>query len=109
MPAKIAAHRKAGVAVIGIDIGKNRFHLVGLDRHGHIVLRLKLTRVALATRIANLPPCLVGMEASVGAHLPVLRALHRSRQSLLPHAEGGRESLEDAERRKWGEPCRISA
>ena len=28
------------IAVIGIDIGKNSFHVVGLDRKGAIVLRL---------------------------------------------------------------------
>src|SRR5262249_52098372 len=31
----------AGIAVIGIDIGKNSFHIVGLDRRGAIVLRQK--------------------------------------------------------------------
>jgi hypothetical protein len=34
----------AGIAVIGIDIGKNSFHVVGLDRHGAIVLRQKWSR-----------------------------------------------------------------
>ena len=29
------------VAVIGIDIGKNSFHVVGLDERGTIVLRQK--------------------------------------------------------------------
>ena len=29
------------VAVIGIDIGKNSFHIVGQDRRGAIVLRQK--------------------------------------------------------------------
>jgi transposase len=32
---------KTSVAVIGIDIGKNSFHLVGQDRRGAIVLRQK--------------------------------------------------------------------
>jgi transposase len=32
------------IAVIGIDIGKNSFHLVGQDRHGGIVLRQKWSR-----------------------------------------------------------------
>ena len=31
-------------ATIGIDIGKNTFHLVGLDERGAIVLRQKLSR-----------------------------------------------------------------
>ena len=29
------------IAVIGIDIGKNSFHVVGLDERGAIVLRQK--------------------------------------------------------------------
>jgi len=32
------------IATIGIDIGKNTFHLVGLDQRGAIVLRLKVSR-----------------------------------------------------------------
>jgi transposase len=32
------------IATIGIDLGKNTFHLVGLDRRGAIVLQLKLSR-----------------------------------------------------------------
>jgi transposase len=32
------------VAAVGIDIGKNTFHLVGLDECGAIVLRQKLSR-----------------------------------------------------------------
>jgi transposase len=56
------------VAVLGIDIGKNTFHAVGLDRRGAIVLRQKWTRGQLGSRLANLPPCLIGMEACAGAH-----------------------------------------
>src|SRR6516162_3618516 len=58
----------AGIAVIGIDIGKNSFHVVGLDRRGAIVLRQKWSRGQVETRLANLSPCLIGMEACVGAH-----------------------------------------
>ena len=54
------------IAVIGIDIGKNSFHIVGLDRRGAIVLRQKWSRGQVETRLANLPPCLIGMEACVG-------------------------------------------
>jgi transposase len=34
----------ATVATMGIDIGKNSFHVVGLDRCGAIVLRQKFAR-----------------------------------------------------------------
>ena len=29
------------IAIVGIDIGKNSFHIVGLDQRGAIVLRQK--------------------------------------------------------------------
>ena len=61
-------HSKDTVAVLGIDIGKNTFHLVGLNKRGAIILRQKLSRTRLEAKLANLPPCLVGMEACVGAH-----------------------------------------
>jgi hypothetical protein len=32
------------IATIGIDIGKNTFHVVGLDQRGAIVLQLKSRR-----------------------------------------------------------------
>jgi hypothetical protein len=38
------------VAVIGIDIGKNSFHVVGLDEDGAIVLRQKWSRGRLSFR-----------------------------------------------------------
>ena len=69
----------AAIAVIGIDIGKNSSHIVGHDQRGAIVLRQKWSRGQVETRLANLPPCLIGMEAYVGAH-------HLSRKlQLLGH------------------------
>ena len=47
---------KGTVAVLGIDIGKNVFHLIGLDKRGAIVLRQKLSRGQLEARLANMPP-----------------------------------------------------
>jgi Caspase domain len=58
----------SAIAVIGIDIGKNSFHLVGLDKRGAIVLRQKWSRGQVEARLANMQPCLIGMEACVGAH-----------------------------------------
>ena len=56
------------VAAIGIDIGKNSIHVVGQDDRGAIVLRQKWSRGQAEARLANMPPCLIGMEACVGAH-----------------------------------------
>jgi hypothetical protein len=50
-------------AVIGIDIGKNTFHLVGLDKRGAIELRIKVSRSQLERRLVDVPRCLVGLEA----------------------------------------------
>ena len=56
------------IAVIGIDIGKNSAHIVGLDDRGAIVLRQKWSRGQVEARLGQFPPCLIGMEACVGAH-----------------------------------------
>jgi transposase len=58
----------ARVVVVGIDIGKNSFHIVGQDARGEIVLRQKWSRRQVEARFANMPLCLIGMEACVGAH-----------------------------------------
>jgi transposase len=55
-------------AVIGIDIGKNSFHIVGQNQCCAIVPRLKWSRGQAEARFANLPTCRIGMEACVGAH-----------------------------------------
>ena len=33
--------------IIGVDLGKHWFHLVGLDRDGAVVLRKKMSRAQL--------------------------------------------------------------
>jgi transposase len=53
---------------IGIDIGKNSFHVVGLNERGALMLRQKWSRGQVQIRFANMPPCLIGMEPCVGAH-----------------------------------------
>jgi transposase len=62
------ATAQTAIAVVGIGIGKNSFHIVALDNRGAIVLRQKWSRNQVEARFANMPPCLIGMEACVGAH-----------------------------------------
>ena len=50
---------------LGIDMGKNTLHMIGLDSRGAIVLREKVSRGRIALRLANLPPCLIGIEAGL--------------------------------------------
>ena len=98
------APSQTSVAVVGIDIGKNSFHIVGLDDCGAIVLRQKWSRGQVEARFANMPSCLIGMEACVGAH-------HLSRQLkglghdarlmpakyVRPYSKGQKNDFRDAE------------
>ena len=51
-----------GLVSIGVDIGKEVFHLVGFDSEGKIVLRQKIKRLALVSTFEKLPRCIVGWE-----------------------------------------------
>jgi transposase len=92
------------VSVIGIDIGKNSFHIVGHDERGAIVLRQKWSRGQVEARFANLPRCLIGMEACVGAH-HLSRKLnglgHDARlmpaKYVRPYSKGQKNDFRDAE------------
>ena len=53
------------VATIGLDIGKNTFHLVGLDQRGAIAMRIKVSRNQLIRRLVNLPPSLIGLRPAL--------------------------------------------
>ena len=56
------------LTTIGLDIAKNVFQAHGVDRHGKVVLRKRLSRGRVLAFFANLPPCLIGLEACGGAH-----------------------------------------
>jgi transposase len=94
----------AAITVVGIDIGKNSFHIVGHDERGAIVLRQKWSRGQVEARFANMPPCLIGMEACVGAHhlSRRLKALgHDARlmpaKYVRPYLKGQKNDFRDAE------------
>jgi transposase len=92
------------IAVVGIDIGKNSFHVVALDDRGAMVLRQKWSRGQVEARFANMPPCLIGMEACVGAHhlSRKLKAFgHDARlmpaKYVRPYSKGQKNDFRDAE------------
>src|SRR5258708_11117637 len=94
----------SAIAAIGIDIGKNSFHIVGQDQRGAIVLRQKWSRGQVEAPLANLPPCRIGMEACVRArHLSrTLKALgHDARlmpaKYVRPYSKGPKNDYRDAE------------
>ena len=95
---------KAGLArTIGIDTGKNTLHLVGLDAKGAVVLREKLARRRIAARLANVPPCLIGIEAGMATHYVARELLvlgHDVRQVppsyAKPFRQGHKNDFRDA-------------
>ena len=102
----IPAHSKAAkpsgqIAVIG---GKNVFYLIGLDKCGAIVLKAEVSRSQLENHLANLPSCLIGMEAGVGSHHLSRRLMalgHDARlmpaQYVKPFLKGHKNDYRDAE------------
>lgn len=56
------------IKVLGIDLAKQSFQMHGVDVHGRVILRKTLSREKLLVFMAQLKPCLVGMEACGGAH-----------------------------------------
>ena len=92
------------ITTIGIDLGKNTFHLVGLDKRGAIVLQLKVSRAQLGRRLSNIPRCLVGMEACSGSHhigRQLVALCHDVRlipaQYVKPFLKGHKNDYRDAE------------
>jgi transposase len=92
------------ISVLGIDLAKSVFQLHGVDLKGKNVLRKRLSRGQLLAFVANLPNCLIGMEACGGAHYWAreLRKLgHRvkliSPQFVKPYVKSNKNDAADAE------------
>src|SRR6516225_6644722 len=51
-----------------VDVAKSVFQLHGVDSRGRVVLRKRLAREKLLEFVANLPRCVIGMEACASAH-----------------------------------------
>jgi transposase len=92
------------LAVIGVDIGKEVFHLVGFGVDGKIAFRSKIRRLGLKDGFEKLPPCIVGMEACLSAHFVsrTLRALGHEPRIIpaiyvKPFLKGQKNDYNDAE------------
>ncbi len=90
--------------VVGVDIGKDVFHLVGFGAGGKIAFRRRIRRLGLKDAFEKLPPCIVGMEACLSAHFVsrTLRALgHEPRIVpaiyVKPFVRGQKNDYNDAE------------
>lgn len=89
---------------VGIDIGKEIFHVVGLGADGKIAFRWKVKRLALKDAFEKLPSCVIGMEACLSAHFVsrMLRGLgHEPRiipaLYVKPFVKGQKNDYNDAE------------
>jgi transposase len=96
--------RNVSLASIGIDIGKDVFHIVALGADGKIAFRSKIKRLALKQAFEELPPCIVGMEACLSAHFVsrMLRALGHEPRIIpaiyvKPFVKGQKNDYNDAE------------
>jgi transposase len=90
--------------VVGIDLGKTVFHLVGMDSTGKVVVRKRCSRRQLLAFTANMEVQLIGMESCSGSHF-LGRALreqgHEVRlipaQYVKPYVQTNKSDYIDAE------------
>jgi transposase len=92
------------ITTIGIDLAKNVFQVHGANERGKAVLRKQLRREQVAAFFANLPACLIGMEACGSAHhwARKLQALgHTVRlmapQFVKPYVKSNKNDAADAQ------------
>jgi transposase len=92
------------VTTVGVDLAKNVFSVHGVGRDGKVVLRRCVGRADLLAMFAQIPPCLIGMEACSGAHhfARELRRLgHDARimapRFVAPYRKSGKNDGNDAE------------
>ena len=92
------------ITTIGIDLAKNVFQMHGVDERGRACLKKQLKRAQVLPFFANLPPCLIGMEACASAHFWArkLQALGHTvklmaPQYVKPYVKSNKNDAVDAE------------
>src|SRR6185295_8162942 len=90
------------ITAVGLDLAKFIFTVQGVDQHGKVVLRKTVRRAKLLELFAQLPACVVGMEACSGAqhwarelrklgHEPPIMAA----EFVEPYRQGGKNDSND--------------
>jgi transposase len=51
------------ITILGIDLAKNTFQLIGVDKHHKVVMKRRCQRDKLVDIVANLPGCTILMES----------------------------------------------
>lgn len=92
------------IKILGIDLGKTYFHLIGRNDREDIVFQKKFTRTKLLEYLAQLAPCLIAFEACGGAHwlARVCQSYgHQVRlippQYVKPYVQGNKTDFIDAQ------------
>jgi len=92
------------VVTLGIDLAKSIFQLHGVDEHGKVVVQKRVSRSKLRETVAQLPPCLIGMEACASAQYwarEFQQLGHTvkliSPQFVKPYVKGNKNDSRDAE------------
>jgi transposase len=89
---------------LGIDVAKNVFQLHGVDERGQVTVQKRVSRGKLRETVAQLPPCLIGMEACGSAQYWA-REFQQfghtvkliSPQFVKPYVRGNKNDSRDAE------------
>ena len=89
------------VTTVGLDLAKNLFQVHGADAQGRPVLKRRLAREKVLEFFANLPPCLVGLEACAAAHYWA-RELSQARPHGPADAAAVRPALREDEQARRG-------
>jgi transposase len=92
------------ITTVGIDLAKKVLQVHAVDARGKVVLRRQLKRSEMGPFFANLPPCLIGMEACASAHYwgrTLERFGHTVRlmapQFVKPYVKANKNDVADAE------------
>lgn len=92
------------ITTLGIDTAKQVFQLHGVDEQGHVVLHKRVSRKQVLPLLAQLPPCVVGLEACGGAHYwarEITKLGHTVKlmapQAVKPYVQGNKTDGRDAE------------
>jgi transposase len=92
------------ITTIGLDLAKNVFQIHAVDGDGEVAIRKKLARSKVLAFFAELPPCLVGLEACPSAHhwaRALLQLGHEVRlmppHYVKPYVKRGKNDAADAE------------
>jgi transposase len=92
------------ITTIGMDLAKSVFQVHGVDERGKVALRKQLKRAQVLPFFANLPPCLIGMEACASAHYwgrKLQASGHTVRlmapQFVKPYVKSNKHDVADAE------------